>query len=450
VKAHLTDEVRVPKSHMTQDDRITIEIRLGEGCSIGSIGKELGRPTSTISREIKKHTEVCKDGAYGRVHNACIHRRDCDLTGQCPNNPNCTKKKNCRKCELCNSVCSYFQEETCPRLSLAPYVCNGCENKRKCTLTKLFYRAKNAQADYEKLWSESRSGVNLTEEELLALDELISPRAKKGQSLHHIVVTSNGDIPVCERTLYTYARGGLFTFGPIDMPRAVRMKPRKGRNIVVHKVDPQCRIGRTYEDFLIFCSEREGSPLPLAELDTVIGRVGGKCIMTIQMVPFGFMLAFLRDHNTAASAISSFDSLYELLGRELFSKMFPLFLTDCGSEFSNPERIEKDADGVVRTKLFYCHPNSPFEKGHCENNHANFRRIAPKGTSFDNLEQKHINLAFSHVNSFVRGALYDLAPMTLFANAFGWDVVEKLGMSLIPPEDVNLTPNLWKKALKGE
>jgi hypothetical protein len=37
----------------------------------------------------------------------------------------------------------------------------------------------------------------------------------------------------------------------IDMPRVCRLKPRKSKPIE-HKVDKQCRVGRTYEDFLKF------------------------------------------------------------------------------------------------------------------------------------------------------------------------------------------------------
>ena len=67
---------------------------------------------------------------------------------------------------------------------------------------------------------------------------------------------------------------------------------------------------------------------------------------------------------------------------------FVIILTDNGSEFSNPTEIELDMKtGELRTKIFYCHPSSPFEKDSCEVNHKLLRRILPKGTSFDNLTQ---------------------------------------------------------------
>ena len=34
-----------------------------------------------------------------------------------------------------------------------------------------------------------------------------------------------------------------------------------------------------------------------------------------------------------------------------------------------------DSDGVIRSRLFYCDPSSPGQKGVCENNHEFIRRI---------------------------------------------------------------------------
>ena len=48
---------------------------------------------------------------------------------------------------------------------------------------------------------------------------------------------------------------------------------------------------------------------------------------------------------------------------------FPICLADNGTEFSDPCGIEVDSDGVIRSRVFYCDPSSPGQKGACENNH---------------------------------------------------------------------------------
>ena len=115
------------------------------------------------------------------------------------------------------------------------------------------------------------------------------------------------------------------------------------------------------------------------------------------------MLAFIREHNDAQSVIDIFTNLQDILGIDKFKELFILILTDNGSEFSNPTEIEFDLNtGEKKTQIFYCHPSSPFEKGSGEVNHELLRRIFPKGTSFDKLNQNNINLIMSHINSYKR------------------------------------------------
>lgn len=68
------------------------------------------------------------------------------------------------------------------------------------------------------------------------------------------------------------------------------------------------------------------------QMDTVIGTKGGKCLLTIHFVESSLMLAFLRDANTSQSVIDIINGLDQVLGEELFSKLFPYILTDSGSE----------------------------------------------------------------------------------------------------------------------
>ena len=62
--------------------------------------------------------------------------------------------------------------------------------------------------------------------------------------------------------------------------------------------------------------------------------------LTIHFVDTSLMLAFLRDANTSKSVTDIFNMLDESLGKTLFKRLFPVILTDNGSEFSNPKAIE--------------------------------------------------------------------------------------------------------------
>jgi hypothetical protein len=108
------------------------------------------------------------------------------------------------------------------------------------------------------------------------------------------------------------------------------LKPRS-RKPVEHKVDTKCRVGRTYADYQAFMAAAPDTRV--VEMDSVIGRVGGKVLLTLMFRDCGLMLAFLRDRNDSQSVIDAFALLWELAGPGLFRLLFPVQLTDNGSEF---------------------------------------------------------------------------------------------------------------------
>jgi hypothetical protein len=62
--------------------------------------------------------------------------------------------------------------------------------------------------------------------------------------------------------------------------------------------------------------------LPVVEMDTVVGRTGGKVLLTLHFTVPQLMLAFIRDANTSQSVIDIFDQLYLELGRTLSVNCF--------------------------------------------------------------------------------------------------------------------------------
>ena len=309
-------------------------------------------------------------------------------------------------------------------------------------MEKRIYSAVHAQREYEAVRSESRQGLQLTEEDALRLDSLISPLLMKGQSLHHICVNHADEIMLNERSLYNYVDNGILTARNIDMPRVVRMGKRKKKKDSF-KVDKKCRISRTYQDFLKFMTDNPG--LPIVEMDSVEGRKGGKVLLTLHFTIPQLMLAFIRDANTSQSVIDIFDRLYLELHPDTFCELFQVLLGDNGSEFSNPSAIERDLQDNQRTRVFYCDPQASYQKGAAENNHTFIRRIIPKGTPLDGFTQKDITLMMSHINSYGRPNLGDKTPYSVFSSLYGEDILRRMDIELIPTDKVTLNPSLLKR-----
>ena len=73
------------------------------------------------------------------------------------------------------------------------------------------------------------------------------------------------------------------------------------------------------------------------------------------------------------------------------------------------------------------------------------RRVLPKGTSFDDLSQADIDLMMSHINSYTRKKLGNQSAYRLFSSFYGEDLLSKLRIQRISPNDINLTPKLLNK-----
>lgn len=427
--------------HLTDLDRGLIENYLNQGCSFQYIGQKLDKDPTTISKEIRLHYIVHESGSNTRICNPCKYRDSCTHKGDICIKCTSGKKNDCKRCELlCFKRCPEYEELECPKLKKPPYVCNNCERRKGCYLKKRLYRATTAQKEYEQTLRDSRTGISISGDELKKIDEIISPLVKKGQSIHHICVNHSDEIMLDEKTIYNYIEQRLLSIGNIDLPRKVRCRIRKKKKPV--KVDKKCHINRNYTDFQAYT---EANPdVAIVEMDSVEGNKGGKVLLTLCFTQMDFMLAFIREANTAASVTNIFEELYSKLGKEKFKELFPLILTDRGSEFTDPLKIEFDENGNRRTRVFYCDPQRSDQKGACEVTHELIRRIIPKGTSLDNLDQDKVNLMMSHINSYGRKKLNNVSSTHMFSLIFGVDTLNKLGIQIIEPDQINLTPKLLK------
>ena len=121
-----------------------------------------------------------------------------------------------------------------------------------------------------------------------------------------------------------------------------------------------------------------------------------------------------------------------------------MLLLDNGSEFSNPQTLEFDAQGNRRLRVFYCDP-SPYRKGGCENKHEMIRRIIPKDVDFSNYTQEDINLMMSHINSYSMVKLGNKSTYDIFAFQYGKKILKSLGLQKISPDEITLTPKILSK-----
>ena len=296
---------------LSYEDRMVIAQRLQENASFGAIGKELGKDRTTIAKEIKKYSYEKKIGRPGYPYNPCKFRTTCKAKKLCGTNCTHPSAYKCSLCSECALHCPDFAEDICSIKTKPPYVCNGCRQLPKCTLLKRIYDPADAHEMAHHAISEARTGILSNEDDIARINRIISPLVRNGQSLHQIYLDHVDELMCSEKTLYNYVDAQLFDIRNIDLPRKVKYRPRYKKP--EFKVDTGCRIGRSYTDFQKFLGDHPETTI--VQMDSVIGRTGGKCLLTIHFVETSLMLAFLRNANTSASVIqviNLLDKFWEL------------------------------------------------------------------------------------------------------------------------------------------
>ena len=110
------------KPRLTDSDRLAIETGLRSGKTVYMIAKELSRPVTTITREIRARAVESGKGAAYRVTNRCAFRMECERRQACAHRLH-DGRRQCKFCRQCNSHCPAFVEQRCGRLP-PPFVCS--------------------------------------------------------------------------------------------------------------------------------------------------------------------------------------------------------------------------------------------------------------------------------------------------------------------------------------
>ena len=142
----------------------------------------------------------------------------------------------------------------------APCVCNGCEKRSRrssCQFKRQVYIAKKAQLDYRDFLSEARSGIPLNKESFYETEKIISTAVKREQHVYHAIKANN--LSVSMPTVYRRVKKGYYSISTIDLPRAVKFKPRRSKK---NEYVPKClKQGRTYNDYLKYIEKNPSLPV---------------------------------------------------------------------------------------------------------------------------------------------------------------------------------------------
>ena len=428
-------------SRLTLSERIAIECGIFQKLKLSEIAKKINKSPECISREIRANRTLVKG------YHPCGN--DCRLAPNCKARALCGKSECHRYCFYCREydcreLCSRYNNSPCSRLSKPPYVCNVCPDRRKCKADRAYYIAQQADAISKRRYSESRSKIQTRGENLERLDTIVTPLIMKGQPLSHIWSEHGDELGISMRTLYRYIDQGELSVRNFDLRRKVAYRPRRKKKEKSEAfLNQEFRKSRGYDDYLKYMEKHPETPI--IQMDTVKGcREQGKRLLTLHFCDTNMMLMFLMRDGKADTVVEQFDMLTSLIGLEEFRKIFPVILTDNGSEFKHTRELETTEDGKRRTKIFYCDPQASWQKPQIEKNHEFIRYVLPKGKSLNPYTQEDIIILMNNINSTRRESVGNKSPYEATTDKSILHMMELMGLHIIPADEINLTPALLK------
>ncbi len=261
------------------------------------------------------------------------------------------------------------------------------------------YSADKADYKYRQMLREKGSQIKLGNDyeyaeylERKILEEKQSPKAVLGHIKKHNI---HFNTTISVNTLYSYIRKGYFsTLEMKHLPRG--NQKRKKAHVRANKKAPR---GTSIENRPLEILER--LTFGHWEMDCVCGPTKRSLLVLTERLTRKEIIEPIQTQS-ALAVIKALNRIEFKYGKR-FKRIFKTITVDNGTEFSNCQGIEKSIYGKgQRTKVYYCHPYSSWERGTNERINREIRRLIPKGTNLAQFTEKEIKAVEEWVNNYPR------------------------------------------------
>lgn len=206
---------------------------------------------------------------------------------------------------------------------------------------------------------------------------------------------------ICTKTLYNYIDKGIFAnITNKDLP--VKKNKKKGTYKKV-KIAHKNLKGTSIEERPESIDNRE--EYGHWEMDCVVGKRAGKgAVLLVLSERQTRQEIILKIPNKTQQSVRNALDMLEKRNENNFESKFKSITVDNGSEFLGFEGLEKSVinPDKKRTKLYYAHPYSSWERGTNENSNKLIRRFIPKGVDIEKISEEDIERIEHWMNNYPR------------------------------------------------
>lgn len=208
-------------------------------------------------------------------------------------------------------------------------------------------------------------------------------------------------------TIYSYIHKGIFLRLKMeDCPRHNTHK-NKYQHVEKRKEPARAPAGESIDNRPEEVKDRK--VFGHWEMDTVYSakNQGKAVLLTITERKTRKEIIVLLPNRKAETITKAVNALERKYGAVNFRAIFKSITVDNGSEFAAAEDLEKSCINktISRTKVYYAHPYSSWERGTNENNNGMIRRKMPKGTSFESVSAEDVAAVEAWMNTYPRKVL---------------------------------------------
>ena len=210
---------------------------------------------------------------------------------------------------------------------------------------------------------------------------------------------------ICTKTLYNYLDADLFlgiSNKDLYVKKAGKKRPYKKRKVALNNIR-----GRSIEERPPEVNER--LEYGHWEMDCVLSGVGKSkgALLTLTERFSREERIFKMPAKKQINVTRVINSIERKLGYEGFAETFKSITVDNGNEFLHFIVLEASIlrKNAKRTKLYYAHPYSSWERGTNENLNKMIRRFVPKGSDISKISKRMVERIENWLNNYPRRIL---------------------------------------------
>jgi len=218
---------------------------------------------------------------------------------------------------------------------------------------------------------------------------------------------------ICFKTLYSYIDDGLF-LGLTNKDLLIKKNVKKRDYHKIRQAITNTK-GTSIADRPIEIDNRD--EYGNWEMDTVVSKQGTKTVLLVLSERMSRQeLIFKMKSKSQSEVIRVIDRLERKHSKD-FKQIFKSITTDNGCEFLNFEGIEKSIySDKMRTKMYFAHPYSSWERGTNENINKMIRRFIPKGVDISVFSNNEVRRIQNWINNYPRKILGGKSSNMLIKN----------------------------------